>query len=111
MHIKETKLQKHKIIFDNNNKDKKSFEKFLIIGNTNDSADEKEKPKNDNISIDNNLNIADKIPMKLPNIEFYNKLSLNKIIELYRIIFFLLFLKLFSFSSQVVQAVFFVMIG
>ena len=104
---KETKLQKHKIIFDNNNKDKKSFEKFLIIGNTNDSADEKEKPKSDNISIDNNLNIADKIPMKLPNIEFYNKLSLNKIIELYRIIFFLLFLKLFSFSSQVVQAVFF----
>ena len=72
--------QNHQIVLDNtiNNKDMKSFKKD-----------------------------DDSIPVKLSKTKFDSKLLLNKIIGLYHIIFFLLFLKLFPFSSQIIKAVFF----
>ena len=89
-------------IFDKNEKENKlenseiEHKHKIVLNNTSNNNDKKSIKK-----------INASIPMKFSNKRFDSKLSLNKIIGIYHMIFFLLFLKLFSFSWQAIPAVFF----
>ena len=71
---------------DKDNKEIKSYEKFLIIGHHIKPVDKNEKQKIENIDLKLNLKIDNSIPIQLPEIDlikYQKNLSLNNIFELY----------------------------